>query len=91
VHRHLRSVELIPEATSEAPPVGTELRAAASSDKPAAILTSVAAVRLDGTSRIFGIAMVRAEAEVGNQPLAYAGGKAHILNAAPKLMKPTAA
>ena len=84
VHRHLRSLELFPEGGFEAPPVGTDLRVAAGSDKPAAILTSVAAVHLDGVSRIFGIAMIRAEAEVGNHPLIYSGGKAQILNAAPK-------
>ena len=84
VHRHLRSVELFPEGGFEAPPVGTELRVAAGSDKPAAILTSVAAVHLGGVSRIFAIAMIRAEAEVGNHPLAYPGGTAHILNTAPK-------
>jgi len=84
VHRHLRSVELFPEAGFEVPPAGTELRVAAGSDKPAAILTSVAAVHPDGVSRIFAIAMIRAEAEVGNHPLIYSGGKAQILNAAPK-------
>ena len=84
VHRHLRSVELFPESGFDMPPAGTELRVAAGSEKPAAILTSVAAVHLDGVSRIFGIAMVRAEAEVGNHPLTYSGGKAQILNTAPK-------
>ena len=84
VHRHLRSVELFPEGGFEAPSAGTELRVATGSDKPAAILTSVAAVHLDRVSRIFAIAMIRAEAEVGNHPLAYPGGTAHILNAAPK-------
>jgi folate-binding protein YgfZ len=84
VHRHLRSVELFPEGGLEAPLAGTELRVAAGSYKPAALLTSVAAVHLDGVSRIFGIAMIRAEAEVGNHPLIYSGGKAQILNAAPK-------
>ena len=84
VHRHLRSVELFPEGGYELPLAGTELRAVAGSDKPAAILTSVAAVHLDEVSRIFAIAMIRAEAEVGNHPLIYPGGTAHILNTAPK-------
>ena len=84
VHRHLRSVELFPEGGFDVPLAGTEFRVAAGSDKPAAILTSIAAVHLDGVSRIFGIAMIRAEAEVGNHPLAYPGGMAHILNTAPK-------
>jgi hypothetical protein len=39
--------------------------------KPAGALTSVAALQLGGGRRIFAIAMIRAEAEVGNQPLTY--------------------
>jgi folate-binding protein YgfZ len=87
VHRHLRSVELVPEGTFEVPSTGTELHMAASAagGKPAGTLTSVAAVQLDGTRRIIAIAMIRAEAEVGSHPLMYPGGTAQILNAAPKL------
>ena len=86
VHRHLRSVELVPEGVFEVPSAGMELHTAAGSDKPAGLLSSVAAVQLNGSTRIFGIAMIRAEAEVGNRPLIYSGGTAQILNAAPKFI-----
>jgi hypothetical protein len=66
------------------------LRGATDSSKTAGVLTSVASMQLDGVQRIFGIAMIRAEAEVGNRPLAYSGGTARILNAPPELMKSTA-
>lgn len=87
VHRHLRAVELIPESVAELPAIGTEMRVSGSAPdaKPAGILTSVAGLQLHSVRRIFGIAMIRAEAEIGNQLLAYAGGTARILPTPPKL------
>jgi folate-binding protein YgfZ len=88
VHRHLRSLEIIPaNAGDDLPSAGTELQLAG---KPAGTLTSVAALtslpalQLDGTQpsgarRIFAIGMVRAEAEISKEPLRYAGGEARIL------------
>jgi folate-binding protein YgfZ len=86
VHRHLRAIELTPENTAELPPIGAELRIAGSAPeaKPAGTLTSVAQLQLRGARRIFAIAMIRAEAEVGSQPLTYAGGTASILHHPPK-------
>jgi hypothetical protein len=68
------------------PAIGAELRIAgsASEAKPAGTLTSVSALQLPGARRIFAIAMIRAEAEVGNQPLTYSGGTARILYNSPK-------
>jgi folate-binding protein YgfZ len=83
VHRHLRSIELFPSSSTDLPAVGTELQTA--EGKPAGVLTSVAALQLDNVRRIFSIAMIRAEAEAGKQPLNYPGGTARILNTAPKL------
>ncbi len=86
VHRHLRSLELTPDSPTELPPIGAELRIAGSADaKPAGILTSVASLQRNGARRILAIAMVRAEAEVGNHTLAYPGGTAQILPTPPKL------
>jgi folate-binding protein YgfZ len=86
VHRHLRAVELTPEGSAELPAIGAELRVAGSAPeaKPAGAVTSVAALQLPGARRIFAIAMIRAEAEVGNQPLVYSGGTARILHNPPK-------
>jgi folate-binding protein YgfZ len=83
VHRHLRSLELFPTASGELPATGTELQSAAG--KPAGPITSIAALHQNGATRIFAIAMIRAEAEIGNHPLSYPGGTAQILNAPPKL------
>ena len=87
VHRHLRSLELIPDGSAELPLIGAELRVAGSAPeaKPAGTLTSVASLQLPGGHRIFAIAMIRAEAEVGNQPFTYSGGTAKILHNPPKL------
>jgi folate-binding protein YgfZ len=84
VHRHLRSLEIFPNSLA-LPAVGTEFATAdaAADSKPAATLTSVASLELDGARRVFAIAMVRAEAEVGSRPLVYADGTAQILNAPP--------
>jgi folate-binding protein YgfZ len=88
VHRHLRPLELTPAPGAQPPAIGTELRIAGapSDSKPAATLTSVAPLQLNGTQRIFAIGMVRAEAEVGNPSLTYPGGTATILNAPPNLI-----
>ena len=86
VHRHLRAVELSADSSPELPAIGAELRIAGSAPeaKPAGTLTSVTALQLPGARRIFAIAMIRAEAEVGNQPLRYSGGTARILHNLPK-------
>jgi len=90
VHRRLRAVEITPEGSAELPPTlplaGAELRVAGSAPeaKPAGTLTSVTALQLPGARRIFAIAMIRAEAEIGNQPLMYSGGTARILHNPPK-------
>jgi folate-binding protein YgfZ len=76
VHRHLRALELTPIEPGVSPAVGTEFRIQSDDVKAAGTLSSVAAVQLAGELRIFGIAMVRAEAEVGNRPLVYSGGTA---------------
>ncbi len=92
VHRHLRSLELTPasNAQQELPVAGTELRTKGAADdaKPAATLTSVTALQLHGVRRIYGLAIVRAEAEVGNRELVYEGGTAIILTAPPQLTFP---
>jgi folate-binding protein YgfZ len=87
VHRHLRSLELIPEDPLALPPIGAEVRVAGSADdaKSAGHLTSVAPLQLDGARRIFAIGMIRAEAEAGSRLLTYAGGTARILYTLPKL------
>jgi len=92
VHRHLRALELNPAlkpASNEfvsLPAVGSEfgLEGSPADSKPAAMLTSVAALQINGKQRIFAIAMVRAEAEVGNRLVVYPGGTATILNAPPQ-------
>jgi folate-binding protein YgfZ len=91
VHRHLRALELTPDGPPEQPAVGTELRITGSPEdsKPAGTLTSVATLQLGGTQRIYGIAMIRAEAEIGSQPLTWqlpnSRGTACILHTTPKL------
>jgi folate-binding protein YgfZ len=87
VHRHLRALELTPDNPVELPVTGTELRVAGSGSdaKPAGAVTSVATMQRNGARRIFAIAMIRAEAEVRNQPLTYLGGTAQILHTPPKL------
>jgi folate-binding protein YgfZ len=90
VHRHLRSLELSPALTSdnpaELPYLGAELRISGNPEaKPVGAVTSVTSLQRNGARRIFAIAMIRSEAEVGNQPLAYPGGTAQILHTTPKL------
>jgi folate-binding protein YgfZ len=86
VHRHLRTVELTADDPAELPAVGTELRIASSSPeaKPAGAITSVTRLQRNKSRRIFAIAMIRAEAEIGLQPLTYAGGTAQIHHSPPK-------
>jgi folate-binding protein YgfZ len=86
VHRHLRALEIVAEEASEMPLPGAELRIAlASADaKLAGTLSSVAALQPEGERRIFAIGMIRAEAEVGSQPLVWQGGTARILHSPPK-------
>ena len=83
IHRHLRSLEILPDNASDPPSAGAELQIAG---KPVGTLTSVAALQQHGTQlsnvrRIFAIGMIRAEAEIAKEPLRYAGGTAKILNA----------
>jgi folate-binding protein YgfZ len=68
VHRHLRQVEL----EGPLPAAGTELFL--ESDKAAGHITSAAL--LPSTGRTFALAMLRAEAEVGNHALKYSAGSA---------------
>jgi len=90
VHRHLRSLEIQPASDGAMPDVGAEFRMEGSADdsKAAAVLTSVASLQLHGTQRIYALAMVRAEAEVGARTLAYPGGTATLLNGPPELKFP---
>ena len=93
VHRHLRSLELTLDSSGNLPERGTEVRISGSDpeSKPVGTLTSIAALHQNGASRIFAIALLRAEAEAGNRPLAYTGGTAQILDTPPKLIAPHAA
>jgi folate-binding protein YgfZ len=86
VHRHLRALELSLDDPQQLPVVGTELRIAGAAEgaKIAGTLTSVATLQPGGNRRIFAIGMIRAEAEVGGQTLAFHGGTAGILNSPPK-------
>jgi folate-binding protein YgfZ len=86
VHRHLRSLELNPATPAGLPTAGTELRLEGSpaEAKPAATLTSITTLDLADSQRHFAIAMVRAEAEIGNRPLTWPGGTARILTTPPK-------
>jgi folate-binding protein YgfZ len=85
VHRHLRALELFPQS-NDLPSAGTELRLANGGPdaKAAGNLTSITELQQNGDRRIFAIAMIRAEAEISSQPLAYEGGTAQILSSTPK-------
>ncbi len=87
VHRHLRSVEIFPEGpTTATPEAGTEIHFSGEADaKPAGTLTSRTSVSLAKVRRNFGIAMIRAEAEIGDRALHYPGGTVRILPSPPKL------
>ncbi len=90
VHRHLRALEIVAEDAAEVPAPAAELRIADANPNPgsgakiAGTLTSVAALQLEGQCRIFAIGMIRAEAEIGGQPLVWQGGTARILHSPPK-------
>ncbi|HVU45466.1 MAG TPA: hypothetical protein VHD85_05030 [Terracidiphilus sp.] len=83
VHRHLRPLEL----TGPVPASGTELTL--EDGKAAGHITSAAELPLAKGRRIFALAMIRAEAETGDQPLYYTSGsvagKGRILGAPPAL------
>lgn len=82
VHRHIRQLELDGPLAA----AGTELSLENAS---VGQITSSTELPLDGKTRRFALAMLRAEAEVKNQPLTYAAGsatgKAKILDAPPSL------
>lgn len=69
VHRHLRALEL----EGPLPEPGVELML---DNVAMGHLTSVAQLNRKSVTRIFGLGMVRSEAEVGNQPLSYTAGAA---------------
>ena len=83
VHRHLRQLELI----GPVPMAGTELTF--DGGKAAGQIASAVELPLAGGSRIFGLGMIRAEAELRSQPLNYTAGTAtgiaRILAAPPSL------
>ena len=89
VHRHLRALELFLNDPAELPAAGAELRIAGAPEdaKIAGTLTSVTALQLHGERRILAIGMIRAEAEVGAQPLVLLSGTARILNSPPKFTR----
>jgi folate-binding protein YgfZ len=73
VHRHLRHLEL----AGPVPASGTELfiDAPATADaKASGSITSAAELRLPAHSRVFALAMLRAEAEVGDRTFTYHAG-----------------
>jgi len=82
VHRHLRQLEL----DGPLPKTGSELQL---DGVAVGTITSAAELPLSGSPRRFALAMVRAEAEIKNQPLTYAAGSeaatARILPAPPAL------
>jgi len=79
VHRHLRILELF----GTLPARGTALTLEGGAD--AGQITSAAELPLPDGRRIFALAMLRAEAETGNQSFSYTSGTARILAAPPKL------
>jgi folate-binding protein YgfZ len=70
VHRHLRALEL----SGPAPEAGTELTM--DGGAAAGQIRSAAELRLGTGSRVFALAMVRGEAEIGNQSFNYTAGTA---------------
>ena len=82
VHRHLRQLEL----DGPLPKTGSELQL---DGVAVGTITSAAELPLSRSPRRFALAMVRAEAEIKNQPLTYAAGSeaatARILPAPPAL------
>ncbi len=84
VHRHLRPLEL----QGPVPQAGTEL---ALGGTAVGRITSTAALPLADGSRVFAMAMIRAEFEEREQPFAYTAtkgqGTARMLNSPPKLIR----
>jgi folate-binding protein YgfZ len=74
VHRHLRQLEFV----GDVPAVGSDVFL---KDAVAGSVTSVARV---GT-KVFGLAMLKAEAELPDAELKYAGGSARVLAQPPSL------
>ncbi len=74
VHRHLRQLEFM----GELPRPGAELQLDAA---PAGTVTSAASLG----GRIFGLAMLKAEAETSGAELGYAGGNARVMPQPPSL------
>jgi len=70
VHRHLRPLELF----GPVPAAGAGLRV--NGDAAAGQITSAAELPLRSGSRSFALGMIRAEAEIRNQPFTYATGEA---------------
>jgi folate-binding protein YgfZ len=70
VHKHLRQLELI----GPVPASGTELKR--TDGTIAGEIRSAAELSLGSGSRVFAIGIIRAEAEVGGEPFAYAAGSA---------------
>jgi aminomethyltransferase len=83
VHRHLRPLELL----GPLPAAGAELTLDDGTE--GGKITSASELPLAPGRRCFALAMIRGEAELGNQPFAYstgtAAGKAHILATPPVL------
>jgi len=83
VHRHLRPLELF----GPLPAAGAELTLDDGTE--GGKITSASELPLAPGRRCFALAMIRGEAELGNQPFAYstgtAAGKAHILATPPVL------
>jgi aminomethyltransferase len=81
VHKHLRQLEL----DGPVPAAGTELKL--EDGTVAGHITSAAELPLATGARVFALGMIRAEAEVRNQPLTYSAGtvagRARILAAPP--------
>jgi folate-binding protein YgfZ len=82
VHRHLRSLEI----EGPVPSAGTVLKI---KKEDAGHITSAAELPLAKGARIFALAMLRSEAELGNEPLRYTAGTvdglARLLASPPKL------
>jgi folate-binding protein YgfZ len=85
VHRHLRQLEL----EGPVPPIGTEL--IQEGGAIAGQIRSAAELPLESGRRVFALAMMRAEAEIGNPCFAYTAGSAmgtgRILAAPPSLVQ----
>ena len=81
VHKHLRSLELV----GPVPSAGTELLLG---DVQAGQITSAAELPLAAGSRVFGLGMIRSEADARNEPFTYRAGSdagtARILTTPPK-------